>query len=118
MWPFSSSSCAYDACAPPNPHAITAASLLSALPFAGVFLAANAVAVRHVFPKLSRAAHDDTRDGEDHVLPSHAPAALRQAHAEHGSKSWRQRGAAWAFGTTVGLAATLGALIMAEIVGA
>ncbi|TFA99416.1 Golgi pH regulator [Trichoderma ghanense] len=118
MWPFSPPSCAHDACAPPSPHAITAASLLSALPFAAVFLAANAVAVRHVFPKLSRAAHDDVRDGEDHVLPSHAPAALRQAHAEHGSKSWRQRGAAWAFGTTVGLAATLGALIMAEVVGA
>ncbi|KAL6864256.1 Abscisic acid G-protein coupled receptor domain-containing protein [Trichoderma novae-zelandiae] len=118
MWPFSPPSCDHDACAPPSPHAVTPVSLLAALPFAAVFLAANAVAVRHVFPKLSRAAHDDARDGEGHVLPSHAPAALRQAHAEHGSKSWRQRGAAWAFGTTVGLAATLGALIMAEIVGA
>ncbi|GFP58898.1 golgi pH regulator [Trichoderma asperellum] len=120
MWPFSLfSSCdRHDACAPPSPNAVTAAALLSALPFAAVFLAANAVAVRLVFPKLSAAAQDDIRDGEGHVLPAHAPAALRQVHAEHGSKSWRRRGAAWAFGTTVGLAATLGALIMAEIVEA
>ncbi|KAJ4855300.1 abscisic acid g-protein coupled receptor domain-containing protein [Trichoderma breve] len=118
MWPFSSSSCDQDACVPPSPHAVTAAALLSALPFAAVFVAANAVAVRLIFPKLSRAAQDDARDGDDDVLPAHAPAALRQIHAEHGSKSWRRRGAAWAFGTTVGLAATLGALIMAEIVEA
>ncbi|KAL6695044.1 Abscisic acid G-protein coupled receptor domain-containing protein [Trichoderma pleuroticola] len=118
MWPFSSSSCDQDACVPPSPHAVTAAALMSALPFAAVFIAANAVAVRLIFPKLSRAAQDDARDGDDHVLPAHAPAALRQVHAEHGSKSWRRRGAAWAFGTTVGLAATLGALIMAEIVEA
>lgn len=115
MWPFSSS--CNDACAP-RTNALTAAALLSALPFAVVFVTANAVAVRLVFPKLSAAAHDDARDGENHVLPSHAPAALRQVHAEHGQKSWRRRGAAWAFGTTVGLAATLGSLIMAEIVGA
>ncbi|PNP50169.1 hypothetical protein THARTR1_09158 [Trichoderma harzianum] len=118
MWPFSSSSCDQDACVPPSPHAVTAAALMSALPFAAVFIATNAVAVRLIFPKLSRAAQDDARDGDDHVLPAHAPAALRQVHAEHGSKSWRRRGAAWAFGTTVGLAATLGALIMAEIVEA
>ncbi|KAM0264883.1 hypothetical protein ACHAQJ_000399 [Trichoderma viride] len=120
MWPFSLfSSCdRQDACAPPSPSAVTVAALLSALPFAAVFIAANAVAVRLVFPKLSRAAQDDARDGEGHVLPPHAPAALRQVHAEHGNKGWRRRGAAWAFGTTVGLAATLGALIMAEIVEA
>ncbi|KAL7957781.1 Abscisic acid G-protein coupled receptor domain-containing protein [Trichoderma compactum] len=118
MWPFSPWSCDQDACAPPSAHAVTAAALLSALPFAAVFIAANAVAVRLIFPRLSRAAQDGARDGDDHVLPAHAPAALRQVHAEHGSKSWRRRGAAWAFGTTVGLAATLGALIMAEIVEA
>ncbi|PNP40681.1 hypothetical protein TGAMA5MH_07388 [Trichoderma gamsii] len=119
MWPFSLlSSCdRQDACAPPS-NAVSTAALLSALPFAAVFLAANTVAVRLVFPKLSAAAQDDIRDGEGHVLPAHAPAALRQVHAEHGSKSWRRRGAAWAFGTTVGLAATLGALIMAEILEA
>ncbi|KAK1237902.1 hypothetical protein MKX08_002481 [Trichoderma sp. CBMAI-0020] len=117
MWPFSILACdRQDACAPPS--AVTTAALLSALPFAGVFLAANTIAVRLVFPRLSAAAHDDMRDGDGHVLPAHAPAALRQMHAEHGSKSWRRRGTAWAFGTTVGLAATLGALIMAEIVGA
>ncbi|EHK48643.1 hypothetical protein TRIATDRAFT_93659 [Trichoderma atroviride IMI 206040] len=117
MWPLSLlSSCGQDACAPPS--SVTTAALLSALPFAAVFVAANTVAVRLVFPKLSAAAHDEMRDGEGHVLPAHAPAALRQVHAEHGSKGWRRRGAAWAFGTTVGLAATLGALIMAEIVEA
>ncbi|KAL7791894.1 Abscisic acid G-protein coupled receptor domain-containing protein [Trichoderma ceciliae] len=120
MWPLSlSSPCdQQDGCAAANPGAVTAAALLSALPFAAVFVAANAVAVRFIFPQLSRAAQDDARDGDGHFLPANAPAALRQAHAEHGQKSWARRGAAWAFGTTVGLAATLGALVMAEVVEA
>ncbi|KPM35705.1 hypothetical protein AK830_g10854 [Neonectria ditissima] len=111
MWPFSK--CGADACEAVNPRAITTSVVLAALPFLAVFAAVTLLVVRHVFPRLNRAA--EARDGEDHVLPSHAPPALRAAHAEHGSKSWQRRGAAWTFGVTVGLAATLGALIMDEI---
>ncbi|KAK5997574.1 GPCR-type G 2-like protein [Cladobotryum mycophilum] len=114
MWPFSS--CDVDACAAPDPNAAPSlATMLAALPFALLFASSSLLAVRHLFPRLSSAAQDDVRDGEDHVLPPHAPAALRQVHAEHGAKSWGRKGGAWAFGATVGLAATLGALIMAEI---
>ncbi|KAF4470883.1 hypothetical protein FALBO_2204 [Fusarium albosuccineum] len=110
MWPFTR--CGEDACeAPPRP--ITLASSIAALPFLFIFVSVTVLVVRHIFPRLS--ASSDARDGEDHVLPSHAPAALRQVHAEHGAKSWRRRSAAWTFGITVGLAATLGALIMDEI---
>ncbi|KAF7545730.1 hypothetical protein G7Z17_g8966 [Cylindrodendrum hubeiense] len=111
MWPFTS--CGADACVPINPHAITTSVILSALPFLVIFATVTILVVRHVFPRLNRAA--EARDGEDHVLPSHAPPALRAAHAEHGTKSWQRKGIAWTFGVTVGLAATLGALIMDEI---
>ncbi|RSL96999.1 hypothetical protein CEP52_011124 [Fusarium oligoseptatum] len=111
MWPFTR--CGEDACeAPPRP--ITLASSITALPFFFVFVSVTILVVRHIFPRLS--ASSESRDGEDHVLPSHAPAALRQVHAEHGAKSWRRRSAALTFGVTVGLAATLGALIMDEII--
>ena len=112
MWPFSS--CDLDACEATDPNAVTLGSLLALVPFAAIFLAVNVLVVRHVFPRLSDAA-SSRQDGEDHYLPPHAPAALRQAHAEHGARSWARRGVAWTFGTTVGLAATLGSLLLAEI---
>ncbi|KOS16768.1 Golgi pH regulator [Escovopsis weberi] len=125
MWPFSApcdaDSCAATTAASHPGHALAAmtpSALVASLPFAAVFAASTAIALRVVFPRLSAAASDDARDGEDHVLPRDAPAALRQAHAEHGAKSSRRRGGAWAFAATVGLAATLAALIMAEISGA
>ncbi|KND89080.1 Golgi pH regulator [Tolypocladium ophioglossoides CBS 100239] len=120
MWPFSSAGCdEADGCTARDPNAVTASTLLAVAPFAAAFAVTNVLAARHVFPRLS-AAHDEAeaRDGEDHVLPPGAPAALRQAHAEHGAKSWRRRGAAWTFGTTLALAATLALLILAEIVEA
>ncbi|KAM0740390.1 hypothetical protein ACQRIT_005574 [Beauveria bassiana] len=113
MWPFSG--CGDDACRPSSPGSLTPAHAVAASPFALVLVAATLAAVRQGYPYLSRAAHDDARDGEDHLLPSHAPAALRCAHAEHGARSPRRRLVAWTFGVTVGLAATLGALILAEI---
>lgn len=113
MWPFSS--CDDDACVLADPNAVTLSAIISLVPFAAVFIVVNVLTVRHVFPRLN-AAHDESRDGDDHVLPTHAPAALRQAHSDHGVKSWRRRTVAWTFGTTVALAATLGALILAEIV--
>jgi hypothetical protein len=112
MWPFSA--CAEDdACVATDPNAITLGVLVSLIPFLALFVSVNVLVVRHVFPRLSSAY--DSRDGEDHVLPAHAPAALRQAHAEHGAKSLTRQGAAWTFGTTVALAATLSSLILAEV---
>lgn len=115
MWPFTSSCLATaDACSAPSRRAVTLSTVVSLAPFACCFALVAILAARHVFPRLG-AGHDAFRDGEDHVLPAHAPASLRQAHAEHGRKSWARRGAAWAFGATVGLAAALGMLILAEI---
>lgn len=114
MWPFSSCDQA-DACEAVDPNAITVSSIVALVPFAGVFLATNALVVRHIFPRLNYSARH--LDGDDHYLPSHAPPALAQAHAEHGAKSLTQRGVMWTFGTTVGLAATLGSIILAEILG-
>lgn len=68
---------------------------------------------RRIFPRLSRI--QNSRDGEDHFLPSDAPISLQQAHAEHGTKSLRRRVAATTFSITVGLAAVLGQLILCEI---
>lgn len=111
MWPFSG--CDEDACTATDPNAITTYTLLSLLPFISVFAVSHTVAVRNIYPRLS--AGSEAQDGEDHVLPSHAPAALRQVHAEHGAKSLQRRLEAWTFGATIGLAATLGTLILAEI---
>ncbi|CAM1509932.1 Fc.00g002670.m01.CDS01 [Cosmosporella sp. VM-42] len=112
MWPFSSCNDA-DACEARPPDAVTIGTLLALVPFILIHVSTSLLVVRHIFPRLNRG--QDARDGEEHFLPSHAPAALRQAHAEHGAKSWQRRGVAWTFGTTVGLAATLGALILDEI---
>lgn len=114
MWPFN---CGDDACTARDPNTLDSKALVALLPFAATFVVVNVLVVRHLFPRLSRA-HDEYRDGEDHYLPAHAPPALRQAHAEHGAKSWKRQGAALAFGTTIGLAVTLGLLILAEILEA
>lgn len=111
MWPFSG--CDEDACTATDPNAITTYTIISLLPFICVFTASHTVAVRNIYPRLS--AGTEGQDGEDHVLPSHAPAALRQVHAEHGAKSLQRRLEMWTFGAMVGLAATLGTLILAEI---
>ncbi|VUC20908.1 unnamed protein product [Clonostachys rosea] len=111
MWPFSGCGKS-DACAAP-PRPITFTTILALVPFVAVFAVASTLAVRHIYPRLSTT-HND-RDGEDHVLPSHAPAALRQVHAEHGAKSMQRRAAMMTFGATVGFATTLAALILAEI---
>ncbi|KAG5916827.1 hypothetical protein E4U42_007478, partial [Claviceps africana] len=108
MWPFPK--CASGSCT----GELDFKALMALLPLAATFVVVDVLAVRHIYPKLS-IAHDQHRDGEDHYLPAHAPPALRQAHAEHGRKSWRRRGAAWVFGTTVSLAVMLGLLILGDI---
>ncbi|KAH6664355.1 Abscisic acid G-protein coupled receptor-domain-containing protein [Plectosphaerella plurivora] len=114
-WPFSSS-CDDDGCAPIDPNAPSTTGLLLSLgPFIITFATVFVFAGRQIFPRLARV--HDARDGEDNVLPSHAPPSLRQAHAEHGRKSLRRRVAAATFNTTVALAAVLGELILCEIAG-
>ncbi|TPX09444.1 uncharacterized protein E0L32_009332 [Thyridium curvatum] len=88
-------------------------TLFSLSPFVASFAIAFVVASRKVFPKLSRV--QDSRDGEDHYLPSSAPPSLQQAHAEHGAHSLRRKFASFTFATTIGLATVLGELILAEI---
>ncbi|KAI1816802.1 Abscisic acid G-protein coupled receptor-domain-containing protein [Poronia punctata] len=86
---------------------------ISLTPFIFTFVLVCAVVLRSLFPQLAR--FHNSRDGADHFLPSDAPLALQQAHAEHGAKSIRRRVAAGAFATTIGLAAVLAELIMCEI---
>ncbi|KAI2639591.1 Abscisic acid G-protein coupled receptor-domain-containing protein [Hypomontagnella submonticulosa] len=90
-----------------------AATALSLSPFIITFLGVSILVSRKIFPQLARV--QNSRDGEDHFLPSDAPPSLQQAHAEHGAKSLRRRLAEGAFSTTVGLAVVLGELILCEI---
>ncbi|EOO01607.1 putative g protein-coupled receptor protein [Phaeoacremonium minimum UCRPA7] len=110
--PTSRYDCGDDLCTAAGPST-TIGTLFSLSPFLATFAIVALVAAKKVFPKLSRvSAHDD---GEDHYLPASAPLSLQQAHAEHGSKSVRRRVAAATFAATIGLAAVLGELILAEI---
>ncbi|KAI1433931.1 Abscisic acid G-protein coupled receptor-domain-containing protein [Xylaria sp. CBS 124048] len=108
------SDCADDLCKAPGFTAYSFLSVtISLTPFIVTFFFVFAVVLRNVFPQLARI--HNSRDGADHFLPSDAPLALQQAHAEHGAKSLRRRVAAAAFATTVGLAAVLAELILCEI---
>ncbi|KAI1186847.1 Abscisic acid G-protein coupled receptor-domain-containing protein [Nemania serpens] len=108
------SDCADGLCTAPGLSAPSVLStIISLTPFALTFALVSAVVSRNIFPHLARI--NNSRDGADHFLPSDAPAALQQAHAEHGAKSLRRRVAAGAFATTIGLAAVLAELILCEI---
>ncbi|KAI0180905.1 Abscisic acid G-protein coupled receptor-domain-containing protein [Hypoxylon sp. FL1284] len=108
------SDCLDDLCMAPG---LVAPSLLSTsvslAPFIITFVVVSALVSQKIFPHLARV--QNSRDGEDHFLPSDAPPSLQQVHAEHGAKSIRRRIAAGAFSTTVGLAAVLAELILCEI---
>jgi hypothetical protein len=56
-----------------------------------------------------------SREDEDHYLPSDAPTSLRQRQAEHDAKSGRRRVVAITFSTTIALAAVLVELILCEL---
>lgn len=108
------SDCTHDLCRPPGLYVPSTLSTVASLsPFVLTFAGVSAVVLKKIFPQLSRV--QNSRDGEDHFLPSDAPVSLQQAHAEHGAKSIRRRVAAGAFSTTVGLAAVLAELILCEI---
>jgi len=112
--------------APPPPTAF--GTLFSLSPFIATFAIVTFVVAGKIFPKLSRFQQEQLLqhgtgitqdDGEGHFLPSSAPPSLLQAHADHGerarSKSLRRRVAALTFAVTIGLAALLAELILAEI---
>lgn len=106
--------CGDDACSAPGFGApSTLSTVFSLSPFILTFGGVSVFVLRKIFPQLSRV--QNSRDGEDHFLPSDAPLSLQQAHAEHGAKSIRRRVAAAAFSTTVALAAVLAELILCEI---
>ncbi|CAK7216641.1 hypothetical protein SBRCBS47491_002896 [Sporothrix bragantina] len=96
-----------------TPPGLSASMLLSLTPFVATFFIVFAVVSKKVFPLLSRVNHDE--DGDGHVLPASAPTGLRLVHAAHGTRSLRRRFAAAAFATTIGLAAVLAELILAEL---
>ncbi|KAJ4413744.1 hypothetical protein N0V85_003446, partial [Neurospora sp. IMI 360204] len=106
-------SCGVDSCGAPIP-ASPISTLFSLSPFIATFAIVSSVVAGKVFPKLSRV-QDDRDDGEGHYLPPSAPPSLQQAHAERGARSMRRRVAAMTFSATIGLAAVLGELILAEI---
>lgn len=105
--------CGVDSCGAPIP-ASPIGTLFSLSPFIATFVIVSSVIGGKVFPKLSRV-QDDRDDGEGHYLPPSAPPSLQQAHAERGARSMRRRVAAMTFSATIGLAAVLGELILAEI---
>ncbi|KAL0473612.1 Abscisic acid G-protein coupled receptor domain-containing protein [Neurospora intermedia] len=106
-------SCGVDSCGAPIPTS-PIGTLFSLSPFIATFAIVSSVLAGKVFPKLSRV-QDDRDDGEGHYLPPSAPLSLQQAHAERGARSMRRRVAAITFSATIGLAAVLGELILAEI---
>lgn len=112
------SSCDDNSCAPPTKFSI--ATLFSLTPFLATFGVVFIVSTTRLFPKLSHfgAGNGDIDDGEEHFLPASAPVSLKQAHHERylARSTTRRRAAAAAFGATVGLAAVLAELILAEIV--
>lgn len=106
--------CGDDACsAPGSGSPSTLSTIISLTPFILTFGGVSVLVIRNVFPQLSRV--QNSRDGDDHFLPSDAPLSLQQAHAEHGAKSFRRQVAAGAFSTTIALATVLAELILCEI---
>lgn len=114
-----SDKCDDDACFPPGHRSRTLAAesyttlALTSLPFIFTFLVIGLIALRKLFPVVSSI--HQSKEEEDHYLPSDAPPTLRQKHAEHGAKSGRRRVVAVTFSATIALAAVLAELILCEI---
>ncbi|KAL5615072.1 uncharacterized protein BROUX77_000909 [Berkeleyomyces rouxiae] len=108
-------SCDKDACsaAPPS------APLSSLLPILAIFAVFLATAHTRLLPlleaRLLPALSSATIDGDDHILPSHAPAGLRAVHADHAKRSAVKRGSAAVFSLTVALAAGVAVLVVCEV---
>lgn len=107
-------------CAPPShsSHSRALSSLsfttlaFSSLPFLVTFLIISFLVIHKLFPLLSE--FQQSKDDNEHYLPSGAPPSLRQSHKEHGKLS-RSKVIAVSFSTTIALAAVLAELILCEI---
>ncbi|PMD28091.1 hypothetical protein NA56DRAFT_559612 [Hyaloscypha hepaticicola] len=113
-----SDKCDDDACFPPGHRRALASEsfttlAFSSIPFIVTFLVVGVVVIHKLFPIVSSL--QQSRDDEDHYLPSDAPPSLRQKHLEHGAKSGRRRVVAVTFSATIALAAVLAELILCEI---
>ncbi|GAB1320363.1 hypothetical protein MFIFM68171_10573 [Madurella fahalii] len=113
------------------PSSSTPTLLLSLTPVVLTFLLVSSVSLTRLFPILANLPTTTTTsnssntalphpsvpidDGEEHFLPPSAPPSLVQAHAGRAARSPRRRLAALAFAATLGLAAVLAELILAEI---
>lgn len=106
-----------DACLVPGFHQQSTASLatvvFSSIPLIITFVLVTLVVYHKLFPIV--AGLQNSKEGEEHYLPSSAPDFLRQRHEEQGAKSGRRRVVAIAFSTTIALAAVLAELILCEI---
>lgn len=85
----------------------------SSIPLIVTFLIVSLVALRKLFPVV--ASLQQSKDDEDHYLPSDAPPSLRQKHAEHKANSGRRKVVGLTFSATIALAAVLAELILCEI---
>ncbi|KKF96536.1 GPCR-type G protein 2 [Ceratocystis platani] len=109
------SSCDKDACSasPASP------SLSSLAPIFAIFAAFFIIAYARLLPLLESrvlpALSSATIDGDDHILPSHAPAGLRAVHADHAKRSAVKRGSTVAFSLIVALAAEVALLVVCEV---
>jgi hypothetical protein len=114
-----SDKCEDDACFAPGhqTRALSSESFsalaFSSLPLFITFLIVSFVVLHKFFPLVSGL--QQSKDEQDHYLPSDAPSSLRQRHAEHGMKTARRRIVALAFSVTIALAAVLAELILCEI---
>lgn len=115
------------------PTSSTPALLLSLTPVVLTFLLVFSLSLTRLFPILANLPSSTTTttnnnstaplplpsvpidDGEDHFLPASAPPSLVRAHADRAARSPRRRLAALAFAATLGLAAVLAELILAEV---
>jgi len=86
--------------------------IFSSIPFLITFLAVSLAVLHKLFPLLSGL--QQSKD-DPYLLPSDAPASLRQSHAEHNNKTVRKRVVAVSFSTTIALAAVLAELILCEL---
>ncbi|KAK4152869.1 Abscisic acid G-protein coupled receptor-domain-containing protein [Chaetomidium leptoderma] len=126
-------------CGPSSSSACTTgntllSTTLALTPILLTFVLVSSLSLTRLFPRLARLQEPSSShskqtstgaagigigigidDGQDHFLPSSAPPSLRQAHAEQAARSPRRRLAAAAFAGTMGLAAVLAELILAEI---
>lgn len=109
-----------DDCAPKSAHqtrslASSAMSTvaLSSIPFILTFATVTLVVLHKLFPLVSGL--QQSKEDDEHYLPSDAPSSLREKQAEHDGRRGRRRVVAVTFSATIALAAVLVELILCEL---